>query len=197
MAKIVFFNDSRNISSAQSLFEQQLINHAAETSHEIYLVTDNDDRTYHAKVQIMKAFKKWNLFETARFAPILFQMRADIFHFFQPARIGLSHPFPILAAFARSSQTRNFLSLFGSQQDFSRGLQVLISECTRVSVIDPQEAIFINRRFPNLQVEILPVQRFRPVEQNESLNIQTEIESLIQEMNKSIESADQFIKQMP
>ncbi len=31
----------------------------------------------------------------------------------------------------------------------------------------------------------------------ESLNIQREIEGLIQEMNKSIESADQFIKQMP
>ena len=31
----------------------------------------------------------------------------------------------------------------------------------------------------------------------ESLNIQNEIESLIKEMNKSIEASDQFIKQMP
>jgi glycosyltransferase involved in cell wall biosynthesis len=169
MAKIVFFNDSKNKSPAQSLFEQQLINHAAETSHEIYLVTDNDERTYHSKVQIMRAFRKWNLIEAVKFAPILFQLRADIFHFFQPVQLGLTHAFPILAAFARSSQTRNMTSLFGPLQGFSRGLKVLIEESVRVSVIDPAEETALKRRFPHIEVEVLPVQRFLHVEQDQSL----------------------------
>ncbi len=166
MAKIVVFSDAILDTPSRTHFSRQVVNHAAETANEIYFVTQNDKDSeligYHPKVQILRAFRKWNFIEAAKLLPVLFQIKADIFHFIQPQKkIGLSHAFPILAAFAKTINTQNILSLIDFDPKLSPGLEAMIAASQLVSVIDPSQAAPIQTRFRRLEIECLPARAFQ------------------------------------
>ncbi len=161
MAKIVVFSDAIQDHHSRTHFSRQIVNHAAETSNEIYFVTQDDTASellgYHSKVQILRAFRKWNLFEAAKLLPVLFQIKADIFHFVQPLRkIGLNHAYPILAAFAKTSNTQNILSLVDLDANFTHGLELMISTSRLISVLDPSQAISLQKKYGDISIECLP-----------------------------------------
>ncbi len=166
MAKIVVFSDAIIEGHARTHFSRQIVNHAAETANEIYFVTHNNEEDdlsgYHPKVQILRPFRSWTILEAAKLLPILFQLKADIFHFVQPQKkIGLNHAFPVLAAFAHSLNTQNILSLIDFEPKLSRGLEALILTSQLISVIDPSQASFLTQRFQKLRIECLPARAFQ------------------------------------
>ncbi len=166
MAKIVVFSDATIDGLSRTYFSKQIVNFAAETANEIYFITHDDGESelsgYHSKVQIMRAFRKWNILEAAKLLPILFQIKADIFHFVQPQKkMGLGHAFPILAAFAKTSNTQNIFSLFDFDPKLSRGLETMILASQYVSVIDPSQAAPLKKRFQSLSIECLPARAYQ------------------------------------
>ena len=165
MAKIVVFSDAIQGQDSRAHFLRQILNNAAETANEIYYVTQNkgneEIRELHPKVQVLRAFKKWSLFEATQLLPVLFQLKADIFHFVQPLKkIGLNHAYPILAAFAKTSKAQVVLSLVEQEKKMSHGLRSMIAASSFVSVFDPRQALSIQGQFQNIAIESLPVWAF-------------------------------------
>lgn len=94
MAKIAFFTErAPSHDDDISLFSSALIQSLADQHHDIRIFTTDDGQDWnlkHARIEIVRPFRKWSWWETAKLVPLLALDAPDILHVIQPRRESIS-----------------------------------------------------------------------------------------------------------
>ncbi len=121
MAKIAFFTERLPTNDDDiSLFSGALIQSLADQHHDIRIFTTDDDSNWpapHSRIEIVRPFRKWSWWETAKLIPMLAIDSPEIIHLIQPRHQSLVSfgPSPLNFVSALSSfptKPRIVLSLY-------------------------------------------------------------------------------------
>lgn len=197
MAKIAFFSERSPVPSDDiSLFSAALIYALADQHHDIRVFTSDDGTDWpnkHPRVEIVRPFRRWNWWETAKLVPLLAIDAPEIVHVIQPRHESVNTFGPAAINFLSAlvsfpTRPKLVLSLYELEKKALEKIRPLLMTANLVLVRSESQARELEEKWKvsTTKIQILPALSLPSSYDAEDASIPQNLASLIETGEKFI-----------